>query len=87
MYHLRIITEEGVESNKQLGNDYTVINREKNAKAFTRVVEQAFKDGVEEEIYCFVTAMGGAAVFGLHEKSQAYIMTESGATFSNLTKR
>lgn len=87
MYHLRTITEEGVESNKQLGREYSVISREKNQKAFTNVVEQAFKDGVDEEIYAFVTAMGGAMVYGLHEKSQAYIMTESGATFSNLTKR
>ncbi len=87
MYSLRIITEEGVESNKHLGRDYTVINRAKNPKAFTNVVEQAFKDGIDEEIYAFVTAAGGAMVFGLHEKSQAYIMTESGSTFSNLTKR
>jgi len=87
MYSLRTITEEGVEKNVQIGRDYTVINREKNKKAFTNVVEQAFKDGVDEEIYCFVTAMNGTMVFGLHEKSKAYIMTESGGTFSNLTKR
>jgi hypothetical protein len=85
-YHLRKITKEEVETNHALGNQYTVIDREKNANQFTKTVEAYFKDGISEDIYCFVSSSFGQ-IFGLEKQGQAYIMTESGSTFSNLTHR
>ena len=86
MYHLRKISEEGVEINSELGRQYSVIDREENAKAFVKTVEQYFPDGIAEDIYCFVASATGQ-IYGLSDQGQAYIMTENGSTFSNLTSK
>lgn len=83
-YHLRKITKEGVESNYALGDQYVVVNRERNKKEFIKIVEAYFKDGVKEDIYCFVQNSFGT-IYGIEKTSQAYIVTSSGSTFSNLT--
>lgn len=84
MYHLRKITKEGVESNFAMGNQYTIVDRVKNANAFIEIVEAYFKDGVDEDIFCFVQSSFGN-IYGLENTSKIYIVTDSGSTFSNLT--
>ncbi len=83
-YHLRKITSEGVESNFALGDQYTVVSREENKKQFIKIVEAYFKKGVDEAIYCFVQN-GFGTIYGIEKTSKAYIVTNSGSTFSNIT--
>ena len=83
-YHLRKITEKGVESNFALGDQYTIIYRDKNKSDFIKIVEAYLKDGVEDSVFAFLQT-GFGAIYNLVKKGQAYIVTNSGATFSNLT--
>ncbi|MGR3218464.1 MAG: hypothetical protein ACUZ8H_01420 [Candidatus Anammoxibacter sp.] len=84
MYHLRKITKADVESNFAMGNQYTIVDRKKNAKEFTKIVEAYFKEGIEESIFAFIQCSFGN-IYGLDKTDKVYIVTRSGATFSNLT--
>jgi hypothetical protein len=42
---------------------------------------------MKELVYAFVTSEGGREIFPLYKRQRNYIMSESGATFSNLTHR
>ncbi|MCP4984858.1 MAG: hypothetical protein GY928_01975 [Colwellia sp.] len=86
MYNLRKITKDKIETNQALGENYTLVYRDKNKEDFNKLVEAYFKKGISEDVYCFVSSKLGQ-IFGLEEDSEAYIMTDSGSTFSNLTHR
>lgn len=83
-YHLRKITEKGMESNYALGDQYTVINRKKHKDEFTKIVEAHYKEGIDEAVFAFIYN-GFGQVFNLFKNERVYIVTNSGATFSNLT--
>ena len=83
-YHLRKITKDEVETNFAMGNQYTIVDRVKNSKAFIAIVEAYFKEGISEDIFCFVQSSFGN-IYGLENTSKVYIVTSSGSTFSNLT--
>lgn len=83
-YHLRIITKEDIETNIVLGNQYVIIDRKKNKNEFIKIVEAYFKDGVKEDIFCFIQCSFGH-VYQINKTSKIYIVTNNGSTFSNLT--
>lgn len=83
-YHLRRITKEGVESNFILGDQYTIVHRDKNKDYFIKIVETNFKKGVDETVFAFLQSAFGN-IYSLVKEGQIYIVTDSGSTFSNLT--
>ena len=84
MYHLRKIDKEGIEFNYALGEQYTVINREEHKDAFIKVVEAYFKKGVDDEVFAFLQN-GFGNIYSLVKDGQAYVVTNTGSTYSNLT--
>lgn len=101
MYTLRRISGDGVEMNHALGNQYTVIDREKNPQEFERTANlhyghfESGDDGVKtpvkadlneyKNVHAFVSGRGGEYIQPLYSNQQAYIMTDSGKTFDNLS--
>lgn len=96
MYTLRRISGQGVEMNFALGKSYTVVDRNVSYEEFRRDFERFFNkphvadmdptsDDNTKRVYAFVGDEGGQHVYCLYTGQQAYIMTESGSTFSNLT--
>lgn len=98
MFTLRRISGQGVEMNFALGKTYTVVHRYLAYEAFAADFEKFYgkphvadidptADEDTKRVYAFIGSDGGENVYPLFEKQQAYIMTESGATFSNQTLR
>lgn len=90
MYTLRRISGEGVEMNFLLGQSYTVVSRDsahyRFKEDFKRFFNSEWKDDEpDDNVYAFVGNEGGTTIYPLYEGQRAYIMIESGATFSNLT--
>lgn len=98
MYTLRRISGQGVEMNFALGNSYTVVNRFLSYESFAEDFKEFYgkphvadldplADDDTKGVYAFVGSENGINVYPLYTGQQAYIMTESGATFSNLTMK
>jgi hypothetical protein len=98
MYTLRRISGQGVEMNFALGQSYTVVHRFTAYESFKRDFEKMFErphvadldptaDENTKSVYALVGTHGGEKVYPLYFGQQAYIMTESGSTFSNLTMK
>lgn len=87
MYTLRRISSEGVEMNFSLGEQYVVVHQQTSPKEFQRDFEQFKNTYPDGEIYCFVWSEGGKEQYPLFVNQKAFIMTETGRTFSNLTVR
>lgn len=96
MYTLRRISGEGVEMNFALGNQYTVVNRFISYEAFRDDFYKFYgknhvadldpaADDETKNVYAFVSSDVNECVYPLYYKQSAYIMTDSGKTFSNLT--
>lgn len=85
-YHFRKINKEKVETNYALGGEYSIISKRKNRKHFDQIVKSNFDNEIHSNVYGFIKSCNGK-IFCLEKDSESYIMTESGATFSNLTKR
>lgn len=96
MYTLRRISSNGIEMNSALGKSYTVVNRFVSYEEFRQDFAVVFgkphvadmdenADSDTKSVYAFVGTENGDKIYPLYSKQQAYIMTESGATFSNLT--
>lgn len=96
MYTLRRISGQGVEMNFELGKTYTVVHRFLSYEDFKRDFEHIFSkphvadddptaDEDTKKVYAFVGNEGGSTIYPLYSNQHAYIMTENGATFSNLT--
>ncbi len=84
MYTLRRITGKGVEMNFGLGGSYTIIHKDSACDEFERDLENFENTYPDSEIYCFVWSENGTP-YPLFKNQQAYIMTDSGKTLSNLT--
>ena len=83
MFVLRKITGSGVELNIAMGDGYTLITKEANPVEFNEM-----KDATEDDcIYAYIVCGGGSQVLPLSNKQKAFVMTESGKTFANITYR
>lgn len=83
MFVLRKITGSGVELNIAMGDGYTLITKEANPVEFNEM-----KDPTEDDcIYAYIVCGGGSQVLPLSNKQKAFVMTESGNTFANVTQR
>lgn len=98
MYTLRRISSKGVQMNFALGKSYTLIDRFASYEDFQNHFKKFFDRGHvadldpsanddTKRVYCFVGNEDGSDEHALWMGQQAYIMTESGATFSNLTMK
>ena len=80
MFVLRKISGSGVQMNITMGNGYTLITKETNEVEFEKM-----KDPTERDcIYAYIVCDGGSQVLPLSDKQKAFVMTESGKTFSNV---
>lgn len=88
MFILRIYTKaEKVETNQVLGPIYSIIRKEENPTEFELILTNQFKRLNEDVIYAFVSYDSGREMRPLYKGQSAYIMTESGKTFSNVSDR
>lgn len=95
MYTLRRISSDDVEMNKNLGDSYTVIDKEKNPDDFVLNLIEYFSvkrdtkdfDFYVDRVYKFIVGQYGIYIQPLYKGQQAYIMTSDGKTFDNLSKR
>lgn len=96
MYTLRTFNDAGVESNRTIGDNYQVINREINYEEFRKAYELFWKkphvadledesDQHTKQTFSFLVIKHGSELIPLYKGEIYYIMTESGKTFSNLT--
>lgn len=88
---LRKITGTGIQLNIPMGDEgYTFIDRKRNEKEFDGMKDEAAKqakDKTEDCIYAFIVCCGGSKILALSNKQSAYIMTETGKTFANVSQR
>jgi len=84
MFILRKITGDGLQMNFALGDDYNFVDKEANPKEFNSM-KDFFK--WDDEVYAFVSYKDGARTMPLYPKQKAFIMTESGKTFANVSQR
>ena len=94
MLVLRRFSEEGIEMNQVIGNAYTLINRETNQEKFRELFRSYFKTNhvadndptsTKESKNCYGFVCEGALIQALYKNQKAFMMTESGQTFDNLT--
>jgi hypothetical protein len=96
MFILRKLTGDGVQFNFTLGSQYTYVDRFASPEDFRRTFKHYYqKDHVADmdpqsdddtkRCYGFVSNENGDTIHPLHFNQSAYIMTEYGGTFSNLT--
>lgn len=94
MFTLRRMTATGVEMNQKVGDEYTLIHKERNKWEFEDFFKRHFgkspvvdiddkADADTKECYAFV--INGSFVQPLYKVQAAYIMTSDGKTFSNLS--
>lgn len=95
MFTLRRFNSQGVEMNQILGESYTFIHRQINPEQFRASFHTHFckphvadldetADDDTKRVYAFVFDTNGAA-YPLYKNQKAYIMTENGNTFSNVS--
>lgn len=89
MYTLRRIAGDGVQMNIALGKTYNLIEKDKSLSEFNRCYQHLFKMKEDEalvtSVYAFVSDEDGKNIYPLFKTQKAYIMTESGKTFSNIS--
>jgi len=94
MFTLRRMTATGVEMNQIIGDEYTLIHKERNKWEFDDFFKHHFgkppvddldakADADTKECYAFV--INGSFVQPLYKVQDAYIMTSDGKTFSNVS--
>lgn len=81
---LRQISQ-GRESNIYIGHQYSFISRERNPEEFMKFANIIDPGNDDPECYGFVVRPD--EIIPLYKKQQAYIMTESGKTFDNISYR
>lgn len=99
MYTLRrMLVENQVQSNVLIGESYNYVDREIAYEEFKKVFEKFFyepytgdsdptSDDDNKNVYGFIIYDDGSKIQPLYKNQRAYVMTESGQTFSNLTYR
>jgi hypothetical protein len=96
MFALRKVFKDHTQINLNLGNEYSLVERDSNYDKFSETFLIEFASGhvadLDEETteftincYAFVIGEGGKTIHPLYKNQFNYIMTESGKTFSNLT--
>lgn len=94
MFILRRYTGSGMEMNQIIGADYCISYLECNKEEFVRDYKAYFDkdykepnstDENESLVYAFVSFSG--KIQPLYKNQKAFIMTESGKTFANITFR
>ncbi|NVJ47284.1 MAG: hypothetical protein HWE07_09155 [Cytophagia bacterium] len=85
MFALRQINKAGLESNLCLGNRYVVTHSERNPKEFKEAVKAMGEFPGIEKCFAFISHSSGTENYPLYQGQFYYVMTESGATFDNLT--
>lgn len=86
-FALRIILtqEEGLASVQSIGTSYNYIDKDRNPTEFNKTHEIYFKSTQPDTTYGFLIYDHGKAIRPLFRKQEAYIMTDEGKTFENLT--
>lgn len=94
MLVLRRFSGDGVEMNQVIGDGYTYISREVNPNEFREAFKNYFKKlhvadndpaSDKETKSCYAFVCQGSLIQPLYKNQKAFMMTESGQTFSNLT--
>jgi hypothetical protein len=96
MFALRKVFKDHTQINLNLGNEYSLIERDSTYDKFSETFKIEFDSDhvadLDEEsteftknCYAFVINEGGKVAHPLYKNQFNYIMTESGKTFSNLT--
>ena len=94
MLVLRRFSGEGIEMNQVIGDGYTYICREVNPEKFRETFKNYFKkdhvadndpESDKETKNCYAFVCEGSLIQALYKNQKAYMMTESGKTFANLT--
>lgn len=88
MFILRRITSEGNELNDCLGDRYHLVLKERNQEEYEKALKVLkWKD--DEELYGFIIYSKGNEMihYPLYKKSVYFIMTETGKTFANISKK
>lgn len=95
MYTLRTITAENKQTNRAIGNVYSVIARDESYNEFSDLffrifgirhvadMDEEYSSDLTKSCHGFIEYAGD--YIPLHKGIKYYIMTESGKTFSNLT--
>ena len=98
MFALRRFSGEGIEMNHALGDSYTVIYRETNPLEFSNTFKAHFErnhianndpdqDDDSKRVYAFISGQGVSYLQPLYKNQKAYVVTESGKTYSNISYR
>lgn len=85
MFILRKFYKNGVSVNISLGKSYIVINKEIHPEIFNNAVSDGIIQ-IDPDIYGYVIGKDDVHHI-LFVNQSAYIMTESGSTFDNVTRR
>lgn len=86
MFILRRFTEEKMEINTFLGEEYVLILKEKNEKEFKDQTE-TWSENDLKGVYGLILFDCSESIMPLYSLSTYYVMTEEGKTFSNISKK
>lgn len=95
MYTLRKVID-NIQSNKELGDEYQVVDRETNYIEFCKAFKVIFgidhvsdldttSNNYSETCHSIILFGGGNRIEPLYKNQFNYIMSDNGKTFSNLT--
>ena len=96
MFILRTFDKKGVETNKQLGVQYSFIVREENAEAFRETYAKVFdkshvadldQDADFSNSNCLAFIIGEDEIIPIYRGEPSYIMSDNGCTFDNVTRK
>jgi len=96
MFVLREIFEDGSESNRYIGDHYSIYSKFKNKKNFDNCFKDVYgelnegADTPSPNIYAFIQIWGLSSdddnIVPLYVKSKNYIVTENGNTYDNISE-
>lgn len=84
MFALRKITHKGIEINFNLGDSYSLITKDFAPEEYMRLMNTMNDVYDDKPVYGFVTGVDGTPI-PLCKNQKNYIVSENGATYSNLT--
>jgi hypothetical protein len=94
MLILRRIIEGGTELNQVMGDGYILVSRDNNYARFRELFREYFKtehvtddepNSTKDSKNCYAFVREGSFTQALYKNQKAFMMTESGQTFANLT--
>ena len=96
MFILRRISGNGVQMNHTIGKDYTHIDRHGNYDDFCKTFKLYFErkhvadldpESDDNTKRCYAFIVNGAFVQPLYANQKAFVMTECGNTFANVSQQ